>query len=63
MLMHVHILLVQAGFNAVLLVDMGPRDFLPALYLGVVWSRAVLIHRLKLHRILILLLDLRLLWQ
>ena len=43
--MYVHVLLVRAGVDAVLLVDVGPRDVLHGIFLEVVGNSGVLAQR------------------
>ena len=71
--MYVHVLLVRAGVDAVLLVDVDPRadvdtvplvhvdprDVLPGIFLEIVGSSGVLAQRSPLNRFLMLLLDLQ----
>ena len=76
--MYVHVLLVRAGVDAVLLVDVDPRadvdtvplvdvdprdrDVLPGIFLEIVGSSGVLAQRSPLNRFLMLLLNLQMLW-
>ena len=74
--MYVHVLLVRAGVDAVLLVDVDPRadvdtvplvhvdprDVLPGIFLEIVGSSGVLAQRSPLTRFLMLLLDLQMMW-
>ena len=62
LLMYVDILMVGAGVDAVLLVDVDPRDVLPGIFLEVIRNSVVLVHRVRLDRFLMLLLDLPVLW-
>ena len=48
--MYVHVLLVRAGVEAVPLVDVGPRDVLPRIFLEVVGNSGVLVQRRRLNR-------------
>ena len=59
---NVHVLLVRAGVDAVPLVDVDPRNVLPVIFLEVIGNSVVLIHRVRLDRFLMLLLDLPVLW-
>ena len=58
----VHILLVWVGYDVVLLVDMGPRYVQPVVFVHVVRYMAGLAWRMSLHRFLMLLLGLPMLW-
>ena len=74
--MYVHVLLVRAGVDAVLLVDVDPRadvdtvplvhvdprHVLPGIFLEIVGSSGVLAQRSPLSRFLMLLLDLQMMW-
>ena len=60
--MYVHILMVRAGVDVVLLVGVGLRYGLPVVFMHVVRNRSVLVKRMSLYRFLMLLLDLPMLW-
>ena len=62
LLMHAHILMVWAGVDVVLLVNIGPRDVQPVVFMHVVWNIAMLVLKISLGRYLMLLLDLPMLW-
>ena len=59
--MYVCIRVVRADVHVDLLVDMGPRDVLPIIFMHIYRNRAVLAQRVRLDRFL-LLLDLSVLW-
>ena len=59
---HVHVQLIRAGDNIVLLVDVVPGNVLPVVFMYVVRNMTVLTQRMSLHRFLVLLLDLPMLW-
>ena len=60
--MYVHVLLVGAGVDAVLLVVVDLGDVLSGIYMEVVGSRDVLAQRRQLNRFLMVLLNLQMLW-
>ena len=60
--MYVHVLLVGAGVDNVLLVVVNLRDVLSGIYMEVVGSRDVLAQRRQLNRFLMVLLNLQMLW-
>ena len=60
--MYVHVLLVGAGVDAVLLVVVDLRDVLSGIFMEVVGSRDVLAQRRQLNRFLMVLLNLQMLW-
>ena len=59
---HVYVQLIRAGDNIVLLVDVVPGNVLPVVFMYVIRSMTVLTQRMNLHRFLVLLLDLPMLW-
>ena len=56
--MYAYILMVLAGVDVVLQVNMGPSDVQPVFFMHVVRNMAVLALRMSLDRCLMLLLDL-----
>ena len=58
----VHIQLIRAGDNIVLLVDVVTGNVLPVVFMYVIRNMTVLTQRMTLHRFLVLLLDLPMLW-
>ena len=59
---HVHVQLIRAGDNIVLLVEVVPWNVLPVVFMYVVRNMTVLTQRVSLYRFLVLLLYLPMLW-
>ena len=59
---HVHVQLIRAGDKIVLLVDVVPGNVLHVVFMYVVGNTTVLFQRMSLHRFLVLLLDMPMLW-
>ena len=60
--MYAYVLMVRASVDAVLLVNLGPRDVQPVVLVYIVRNMAVLVKRVILYRFLMLLLNLPMLW-
>ena len=59
---HVHVQLIRVGGNIVLLVDVVPGNVLHVVFMYVVGNMTALFQRMSLHRFLVLLLDMPMLW-